>query len=101
MKINIQYIDNNSFSSDEIIKNTKDLLGKDVKIDITSDNNSPESNIYFGIQNLVTNEQLCLFYDMGEFVYNDEISTVRNNTLKKLEQILDKVIKDNEQKIIG
>ena len=101
MKINIQYIDNNSFSSDEIIKNTKDLLGKDVKIDITSDNNSPESNIYFGIQNLVTNEQLCLFYDMGEFVYNDEISNIKNNTLKKLEQILDKVIKDNEQKIIG
>jgi hypothetical protein len=64
----------------------------------------PESTIaydliYFGLQQLLTHEQLSLFYDSGDS-YQQDIKKLRSDVLYKIEEIIDQVIIDNESKVV-
>jgi len=63
----------------------------------------PESSnahdlIYFGIQQMLTHEQLSLIYDSNG-TYQKDLQKLRAEVLYKLQEIVDTVIVDNEAKV--
>jgi hypothetical protein len=55
-------------------------------------------HIYFGLQQLVTHEQLSLLYDKGSN-YQQGIKRLRDQIIYKVTEIVDQVIIDNESKV--
>ena len=55
-------------------------------------------HIYFGLQQLVTHEQLSLLFDKGSN-YQQDIKKLRDQVLYKVTEIIDQLIVDNEAKV--
>jgi hypothetical protein len=55
-------------------------------------------HIYFGLQQLITHEQLSLLYDK-DTAYQQDIKKLRESVLYKITEIIDQVIIDNESKV--
>jgi hypothetical protein len=55
-------------------------------------------HIYFGLQQLVTHEQLSLLFDKGSS-YQQDIKRLRDQIIYKVTEIVDQVIIDNESKV--
>jgi len=72
--------------------------GKAVDIQIMPSSTKPHDLIYFGLQQIITHEQLGLLYD-DKLGYQASIQKLRNETLYKIEEILSQVIIDNESKV--
>ena len=98
MKVTITYHDEQAFTVEEIVKCAEHNYGKSVRVDITPESNKPHDLIYFGLQQIITHQQLGLLFD-DKFGYQASIQKLRNETLFKLEEILDQVIIDNESKV--
>ena len=62
------------------------------------DSTKPHDLIYFGLQQIITHQQLALLYD-DKMGYQSSIQQLRNETLYKIEEILSQVIIDNESKV--
>lgn len=99
MKVNIKYTDNYSLTPEEIIENNKSMFGQDAEVIIEPNDENPESFIYYGIQQLITEKQVHLFYDEGEYLYDEKINSLRLEILQRVEDILNRVIIDNESRI--
>lgn len=97
MKINLEFNDRTSLLISEVIRNAEHLHGENVKVRVSPDSSAPIDIIYFGIQQMITSEQLSLLYDSDN--YNKDISVLRATTLSKLGSILDQVIIDNETRV--
>lgn len=99
MRVIIEYTDTTSLTQEEIVGNVQSAYGANTKITILPTSDSPEAIIYHGIQKLITEEQVQLFFDKGEFVYDEEIINLKKKYLKKLDEILIRVIVENEARI--
>jgi len=55
-------------------------------------------HIYFGLQQLVTHEQLSMLFDKDSS-YQQDIKRLRNQIIYKVTEIIDQVIVDNESKV--
>lgn len=69
-------------------------------IEVYPDSNDPIDHIYFGIQQLITTEQLDAFFN-SETTYPAKLEKLRAAVLRQLISELDKVIVDNEAKVSG
>jgi len=98
MKLVAKFHDLDSFTSDEAIRRAKDLLGDFIEIKAYPSTTDPWDNIYFAIQQIITSEQLNLIFDEGP-LYPEKVKELRSKTLARLEEELDEVIKDNEEKV--
>jgi hypothetical protein len=98
MKITLSYYDTDSFTVEEVVKQAVHNYGKAVKVDITPESNKPHDLIYFGLQQIITHQQLGLLFD-DKLGYQASIQKLRNETLFKIQEILDQVIIDNESKV--
>ena len=98
MKVNITYHDLDSLTVEEIVRQASHNYGKNVKVEITPESWIAYDAIYFGIQQLVTHEQVSMLYDKHSN-YQHELKKLRSDVLYKIEEILDQVIIDNESKI--
>jgi hypothetical protein len=98
MKITLSYYDTESFTVEEVVKQAVHNYGKAVKVDITPESNKPHDLIYFGLQQIITHQQLSLLFD-DKLGYQASIQKLRNETLFKIQEILDQVIIDNESKV--
>lgn len=98
MKVTIEYIDNDAFTVEEIVKQATDNYGKLSSIKVLPDSTNAHDLIYFGIQQIITHEQLGLLFD-DKFTYPDKIAALRRETLYKLQEIVNQVIIDNEAKV--
>ena len=99
MKVKITYNDNQSLTVDEIIKNNKNVFGENAEVSVHPNNDAAEAQIYHGIQRLITEEQITLFFDKGKHLYQEEIPKLRQKILKELEEVLNQVIIDNEERV--
>lgn len=99
MKVKITYTDNESLSPEEIIETSKHLFGSDVQVSILPNNETADGYLYLAIQKLITEEQLHSFYDDGKYLYDESITRLKIKTLREVEQVIDRVIKDNELRI--
>lgn len=98
MKVEISYHDHSSISVEEIVRQAKEQYGEFVDVKISPSSNDPLDVIYFGLQQLLTNEQLSLLFDSGP-LYSTKIIELKAQTLAKVSKELDSVIKDNEVRV--
>jgi len=98
MKVTITYHDNESLTVEEVVRQAVHNYGKQAKIEIMPESTIAYDLVYFGIQQLITHEQLSLIYDSGGS-YQVDIKKLRSDILYKLEEIIDQVIIDNESKV--
>jgi hypothetical protein len=98
MKVTITYHDNDSFTVEEVVRQAVSNYGKQAQVEIMPESTMAYDHIYFGLQQLVTHEQLSILFDKGS-AYQQEIKRLRDQVLFKVTEILDQVIIDNESKV--
>ena len=98
MKVTITYHDNQSFTVEEVVKLAMDNYGKTAQVEVMPESTMAYDYIYFGLQQLVTHEQLSLLFDKNSN-YNADINKLRADILYKITEILDSVILDNEDRV--
>ena len=98
MRVTITYHDNESFTIEEVVKQATHNYGKMAKVEVMPESTMAYDYIYFGLQQLVTHEQLSLLFDKGSS-YQQDIKRLRDHVLFKVTEILDQVIIDNESKV--
>jgi len=98
MKVQITYHDNESFTVEEVVKQAVHNYGKMAKVEVMPESTMAYDYIYFGLQQLVTHEQLSLLFDKGSN-YQQDIKKLRDQVLYKVTEIIDQLIVDNEAKV--
>ena len=98
MQVTVRYNDSESFTVEEVVKQAQHNYGKATVVQVFPDSANPHDLIYFGLQQIITHQQLSLLYD-DKFGYQTSIQKLRNETLYKIQEILDQVIIDNESKV--
>jgi len=98
MKVNITYHDNESLTVEEVVAQAVHNYGKNAHIEIMPESTMAYDMIYFGLQQLITHEQLSLLYDSGAG-YQQDLQKLRSNIIYKVGEIIDQVIIDNESKV--
>lgn len=98
MRVTITYTDNESFTVEEVVKQATHNYGKLAKVEVMPESTMAYDYIYFGLQQLITHEQLSLLFDGGGS-YQKDIKRLRDQVLYKVTEILDQVIIDNESKV--
>ena len=96
MQVTIKYVDNDSLTVEEVVRQATDNYGKNIKVEVMPESSIAYDLIYFGLQQLLTHEQLSLIYDSDS--YQHDLKKLRVNILEKLTEIVDQVIIDNEAK---
>lgn len=99
MQVTLKFEDRQSLTAKEITQNLKHLYGVSTDIEVTPTGTSPESYIYFGLQELLTEEQVHSFFEDGHHLYQSRLTETRRNILNKVENILNTLIVDNETKL--
>jgi hypothetical protein len=98
MKVTITYHDTESFTVEEVVKQAVHNYGKQANIEVMPDSTIAYDHIYFGLQQLITHEQLSLLYDKSGN-YHQELEKLRAQIIFKTTEIIDQVIVDNESKV--
>lgn len=98
MQVTIKYHDEESLTVEEVVRQAVHNYGKRAVVEVTPDSSKAHDMIYFGLQSILTHEQLGIFYD-DKHSYQSELQKLRNKTLVKLQEILDQVLVDNESKV--
>jgi hypothetical protein len=98
MKVKIIYHDNESLTVEEIVSFAVKNYGKAAQIEITPESTLAYDHIYFGLQQLITHEQLSLLFER-DAGYQQDIKKLREEVLYKVTEIIDQVIIDNESKV--
>lgn len=98
-QVTIKYVDSTSLTMEEIVRLAETNYGKRATVEITADSSLPYDQIYWGIQQVITKEQLSLLFDKT-CNYNKDIQKLRLSIIDKLEEIVDQVIVDNEAKVM-
>jgi hypothetical protein len=98
MKVTITYHDSESFTVEEVVKQAVHNYGRLAQVEVMPDSTMAYDHIYFGLQQLVTHEQLSMLFDKGTS-YQQDIKRLRNQIIYKVTEIIDQVIVDNESKV--
>jgi hypothetical protein len=98
MKVTITYHDNESFTVEEVVKLATDNYGRTAQVEVMPESTMAYDHIYFGLQQLITHEQLSLLFER-DASYQQDIKRLREEVLYKVTEIIDQVIIDNESKV--
>lgn len=98
MKVTITYHDSNALTVEEVVSQATHNYGKMAQVEVMPESTMAYDHIYFGIQQLVTHEQLSLLFDRNAS-YQHDIKRLRADVLYKLTEILDQVLVDTEDKV--
>jgi hypothetical protein len=98
MKVNIEYYDNESLTVEEVVKQAVHNYGKNVKVEIMPESTIAYDLIYFGLQQLITHEQLSMLFSNND-AYQHDLKRLRSDVIYKVQEIIDQVIIDNEGKV--
>lgn len=98
MKVSIEYHDRKSFTAEEVISFVRQTHGKNVEVTVTAESSRPHDLLYFALQNLITQEQLSLFFE-DKNTYTKELQKLRADIMYRVQEVLDNVIIDNEAKL--
>jgi len=98
MKVTITYHDSESFTVEEVVKQAVHNYGRLAQVEVMPESTMAYDHIYFGLQQLVTHEQLSLLFDRNSG-YQQDIKRLRNQIIYKVTEIVDQVIIDNESKV--
>lgn len=97
IKVKVEYVDHDSFTVEEVVKRVTDTFGKHVRVELGPESSIAYDHIYFGLQQLITHRQLSLYYDSGGS-YEQDLKKLKAEVLGKVNELLDQVASDNENK---
>jgi hypothetical protein len=98
MKVQLTFYDNESLSVEEVVRQATTNYGKNVKVDVGPESTMAYDHIYFGLQQLLTHEQLSAFFSKdGD--YSAQVQKLRVGVQAKVQEIVDQVIIDNESRV--
>lgn len=100
MRVKIEFDDNTAFTAEEAEQRYKTSFGEGASIEVLPRNNSNDAYLYFALQNLITVEQLELFFEYYPYGYPDKLDKLKEEVMLKVSNILDKVIQNNESKVM-
>jgi hypothetical protein len=98
MKVTITYHDSESFTVEEVVKQAVHNYGRLAQVEVMPESTMAYDHIYFGLQQLITHEQLSLLFDRGS-TYQQDIKRLRDQIIYKVTEIVDQVFIDNESKV--
>jgi hypothetical protein len=98
MQVTISYHDNESFTKEEVVRQAVHNYGKNTRVEVLPDSTNAHDFAYFAVQQMITHQQLSLIYDKTSS-YQKDLAKLRSEVVKKLEEIVDAVIVDNESKV--
>jgi hypothetical protein len=98
MKVTITYHDSESFTVEEVVKQAVHNYGRLAQVEIMPESTMAYDHIYFGLQQLITHEQLSLLFEKDS-KYQQDIKRLRDQIIYKVTEIVDQVIIDNESKV--
>jgi len=98
MKVTITYHDSESFTVEEVVKQAVHNYGRLAQVEVMPESTMAYDHIYFGLQQLITHEQLSLLFDKGSR-YQQDIKRLRDQIIYKVTEIVDQVFIDNESKV--
>lgn len=98
-QVNIKYVDSTCLTMEEIVRQAENNYGDKVTVEVSADSSLPHDQIYWGIQQIITREQVSILFDKS-CNYNIELQKLRDSVLVKINEILDQVIIDNETKVM-
>ena len=98
MKVEITYHDNDALTVEEVVSYAVKNYGKSVQVKVMPESTMAYDLIYFGLQQLMTHEQLSMLYDRGSD-YQTELKKLRAELLYKMSELVDQVIVDNESRV--
>lgn len=98
MKVTIEYYDNESLTVEEVVKQAVHNYGKNVKVEVMPESTIAYDLIYFGLQQLITHEQLSMLFSKSDS-YQHDLKKLRSDVIYKVQEIIDQVIIDNEAKV--
>ena len=100
MEVTIKFNDEHSLTVEEIVKQAEQNYGRSVVVDVMPDSTKAYDLIYFGLQQIMTHQQLSMLFD-DKSGYQSKLKNLRSETLFKLQEIIDQVIIDNESKVLS
>jgi len=98
MKVTITYHDNASLTVEEVVAFAVKNYGRAANVEIMPESTMAYDHIYFGLQQLITHEQLSLLFEKNND-YQKDIKKLREEIVYKVTEIIDQVIIDNESKV--
>jgi hypothetical protein len=98
MKVTITYHDTESFTVEEVVKQAVHNYGKNAEVQVMPDSTIAYDHIYFGLQQLLTHQQLSLLYEKTSN-YHQDLEKLRAEVIYKVTEIVDQLIVDNESKV--
>lgn len=98
MKVKITYHDTDALTVEEVVAQATHNYGKMAQIEVMPESTMAYDYIYFGLQQLVTHEQLSLLFD-NSASYQQDIKRLREQVLYKVTEILDQLLVDNEDRV--
>lgn len=98
MEVTIKYNDEHSLTVEEIVKQAEQNYGRSVVVDVMPDSTKAYDLIYFGLQQILTHQQLSMLFD-DKSGYQSKLKNLRSDTLFKIQEIVDQVLIDNEAKV--
>lgn len=98
MNVNINYIDRDSFTGEEIRTQAKRLFGSSASVSVTPESSRLEDYLYFAIQGMITTDQVSMYFDDKD-KYPQDLQKLRLEVSAKMQEVLDRVIVDNELRI--
>jgi hypothetical protein len=98
LKVTITYHDNDSFTMEEVVKQAVHNYGRTAQIEVMPESTMAYDHIYFGLQQLITHEQLSMLFERDSS-YQQDIKKLRDQVLNNVTEIIDQVIIDNEAKV--
>jgi len=98
MKVTITYHDTESFTVEEVVKQAIHNYGKQAVVEVMPESTMAYDHIYFGLQQLLTHEQLSILFDKGSD-YQSELKKLRDRVVYKITEIIDQVLVDNESRV--
>ncbi len=98
MKVTITYYDADSLTIEEVVARAKHTYGDFVEVSVQPTSNKPSDMLYFALQQMLTHEQLSIFFD-DKNQYPTRLGKLRSETLAAVQKELSAVIKDNEIKV--
>lgn len=98
MRVKIEFIDNESLTVEEVVAQAQHNYGRLVKVETAPITSIAYDHIYHGLQQLITHQQVSLIHDKSGN-YQTDLKRLRSDVLYKVEEIIDQVIVDNEDKV--
>lgn len=98
MEVTIKFNDEHSLTVEEIVKQAEQNYGRSVVVDVMPDSTKAYDLIYFGLQQILTHQQLSMLFD-DKSGYQSKLKNLRSDTLFKIQEIVDQVLIDNEAKV--